>query len=95
MKLAELQNYIALQAVAHALPMDIKLYSDEETEHGDKWRTYRDSNARLDKHIGQVLSIFMGQYMQELLEKMNQDTSWTTSSKSYYPLALLNKIEKC
>ena len=31
-KLAELQNDMALQAAAHAVPMDIKLYGDQETE---------------------------------------------------------------
>ena len=36
MKLAELQNDMDLQAAAHTLPMDIKLYGDEETEnHGN------------------------------------------------------------
>ena len=40
MELAELHNDMALQAAAHTLPMEIKLYGDEETEHHGKWRTY-------------------------------------------------------
>ena len=52
MKLAELQNDTALQAAAHTLPMEIKLYGDEETEHNEKWRTYRERNTRIDKHRG-------------------------------------------
>ena len=94
MKLAELKNDMALQEAAHALPIDIKLYSDEETETHGKWRTYRDINSLLDKHREQVFSIIMGQCMQQLLEKMKQDTSWTTLSTYYDPLALLNFIEK-
>ena len=92
MKLAELQNDMALQAAAHTLPMEIKLYGDEETEHHGKWCTYRDSNACLDKHRGQVFSIIMGKFMQQLLDKMKQDTSWTTVSTSYDLLALLGLI---
>ena len=94
MKLAELQNDMALQAAAHTLPMEIKLYGDEETEHRGKWRTYRDRNSRLDKNRGQVFSIIMGQCMQQLLDKINQDTYWTTVSTSYDPLSLLDLIEK-
>ena len=85
---------MALQSAAHTLPMEIKIYGDEETEHHGKWRTYRDSNARLDKHRGQVFSIIMGQCMQQVLDKMKQDTSWKTVSMSYDPLALLDFIEK-
>ena len=85
---------MALQAAAHTLPMDVKLYSDEETEHHWKWRTYRDRNSRLDTHIGQVFSVIIVQCMQQLLEKMKQDTSWTKVSTSYDPLSLLGFIEK-
>ena len=74
--------------------MEIKRYGDEETEHHGKWRTYIDINVRLDKHRGQVFSMIMGQCMQQLLDKMKQDTSWTTVSTSYDPLALLDLIEK-
>ena len=75
MKLAELQNDTSLQAAAHALPMEIKLYGDEETEHHGKWCTYRDRNDRLYKHRGQVFSMNMSQCMQQPLDMMNQDTS--------------------
>ena len=85
---------MALQAAAHILPMEIKLYGDEETDHRGKWRTYRDSNALLDKHRGQVFSMIMVQCMQQLLDKMKQDTSWTTVSTSYDSLALIDLIEK-
>ena len=94
MKIAELQNYMALQAAANTLPMEIKLYGDEETYHHRKWRTYRDINARIDKHTGQVFSMIMGQCTQQLLNKMKQDKSWTTVSTYYDPLALLDLIEK-
>ena len=60
MKLEELQNDMALQAAANTLPMEIKLYGDKEKEHHGKWRTYRDSNARLYKQRGQVFSMVMG-----------------------------------
>ena len=83
-----------LQSAAHALTMEIKLYGDEEIENHGKWRTYRDINARLEKYRGQVFSMIMGQCMQQLMDKMKQDTSWTTVSTPYYPLALLNFIEK-
>ena len=63
MKLAELQNDMDLQAAAHTLLMDIKIYGDEEIEQHVKWRTYRDSNARLDKHRRQLFSMVMGQCM--------------------------------
>ena len=36
MKLAELQNDMALQAAAHTLPTEIKLYGDEEKDHHGK-----------------------------------------------------------
>ena len=94
MKLEELHNDMVLQAAAHALPIDIKLYGDEETEHHGKWCTYRDSNVRLDKHRGQVFSMIMGQCMQQLLYKIKNDTYWTTVSTSYDPLALLYLIAK-
>ena len=74
--------------------MEIKLYSDGETEHHGKWRTYRDSNARIDKHRGQVFSMMMGQCMQQLLDNMKQDISWTMVYTSYDLLALLDLIEK-
>ena len=38
--------------------------------------------------------MIMGQCMQQLLEKMKQDKSWTTLSMSYDPLALLGLIEE-
>ena len=38
--------------------------------------------------------MIMGQCMQQLLGKIKQDTSWTTVSTSYDPLALLDFIEK-
>ena len=94
MKLAELQNDMALKAAAYSLLMEIKLYGDEETENHGKWRTYRYSNDRLDKHRGQVFSMIMGQCMQQLLDKMNQDTSWTMVSTSYDPLELIDLIKK-
>ena len=89
MKLSELQNDMSMKSVAHALPMEIKICSDEETEHHGKWRTYIDSNDPLDKHRGQVFSVIIGQCMQQLLDKMKQDTSWTMVSTSYDALALL------
>ena len=65
MKPAELENDTTLQEAAHALPIETKLYGDEETEHHGKWCTYRDRNARLNKHRGQVFSMIMGQCMHE------------------------------
>ena len=59
MKLAELQDDMSLQAAAHTLPMEIKLYGDAETEQHGKWRTYRDSNERLDKHREKVFSMVL------------------------------------
>ena len=38
--------------------------------------------------------MIMGQCMQQLLDKMKQDTSWTKVSTSYDPLAILDLVEK-
>jgi hypothetical protein len=81
MKLAILHNAIAEGDFQQNLEVPI-----------DEWRTYRERNAQLTKHRGQIFSLIPGQCTQLLQDKMEQDTDFITVSTSYDLLLLYRLI---
>ena len=94
MKLAILENEIALGELEAKEDVPIELTDSEKTQHSNEWRTYRERNANLLKHRGQAFSLILGQCTQMLQDKMKQDTDWNSVSISYDPLTLYRLIEK-
>jgi hypothetical protein len=94
MKLAVLQNEIALGQYEMNQEVPIKLTDSEKTQYNNAWRTYRERNSNLEKHRGQAFSLVLGQCTQLLQDKMKQDPDWMATSMSYNPLALYRLIEK-
>ena len=78
----------------HDETLDIMLHGDNKVKHGGKWRSYRESTSLLKKHRGQAYSMIMGKCAQKFLDRMNQETYWTTVLQDYEPLALIDLIEK-
>ena len=62
--------------------LTIVLEVDAKVEHDNKWRTYGEKIAEIDKQRGQALSMIRGQCMQFLLDKMKHDPYWDTTSES-------------
>ena len=76
----------------HIIP--IVLEGDAKLEHDNKWRTYSESIANLEKQHRQLFYMIRYQCMQVLLDNMKHDPDWDTKSKSYDPLTLITLIEK-
>jgi hypothetical protein len=94
MELALLQKEIAYGDHELNEPVPIQLTDSEKTQHINAWITYRERNASLARHRGQIYSLILGQCSQLLKDKMKQDSQWTTVSVSYDPLTLYRLIEK-
>ncbi len=94
MKLAILENEIEEAEYKATIDVPIILTGDEQSEHDNAWKTYRERQARLEKQGGQAFSMIRGQFMTVLLDKMKSDPDWNTASTSYDPLTLLAIIEK-
>ena len=94
MELAILENEIALGELKVKQDIPVELTEDEKTEHSNKWRTYRERSANLEKHRGRAFSLILGQCTQLLQDKMEQDSDWKAVSTSYDPLTLYRMIEK-
>ena len=94
MSLAILNNEIAEAEYKshHILP--IVPEGDAKVEHENKWRTYCERFAQLDKQRIKELYMIRGQCMQVLLDNMKHDPDWDTTSESYDPPTLLKLIEK-
>jgi hypothetical protein len=94
MKLALLENEIALAQFEALQEVPIELTESEKTQNNNEWRTYRERNSKLTNHRGQAFSLILGQCTQILQDKMKQDADWTVVSTSYDPLRLYRLIEK-
>ena len=78
--------------IHHILP--IVLEGDAKVDHENKWLTYCERIAKLDKQRGQALYLIRGQCMQVLLYNMKHDPDWDTKSESYNPTTLLKLTKK-
>ena len=94
MKLVILENEIAQGDYEHNMGVPIIMTDSEKTQFSNEWRTYREINAQLTNHIGQVLSLVLGQCTKLLQDKMKQEIEWNVVSTSYYPLTLYRLIER-
>ena len=94
MYLAILKSVIveAKYKIQHILP--IVMEGDARVEHDNEYWTYCESNSRLDNQRGQAFYMIRGQWMQVILDKMKHDPDWDNTSESYYPLIILNIIDK-
>jgi hypothetical protein len=73
----------------------VEMTNLEKTEYDNKWRTYREREANLEKQRGQAYSMIRGQCTEVLLDKMKQDPDWNqVQQNSNDPLGLLALIEK-
>ena len=94
MKLSILENTIAQSEYEENVDVPIVMNDSEKTQSSNEWRTYRDRNAHLTKHIGQGFPLILGKCTQLLQDNMKQDTEWNVVSTSYEPLTLYRLIEK-
>ena len=67
--MAMMENEIDEATYKASIDPEIHVTDAKKTQHNKAWRTYRERTSRPEKYQGQVLSIFMGQCMQVLLEK--------------------------
>ena len=94
MKLAILENAIEQGEYEENVDVPIFMTDSEKTHSINEWRTYRERNDQLKKHIGQGLLLILGQCTQLLQDKMKKDTEWNVVSTSYEPMTLYWLIEK-
>ena len=94
MRLAVLNNAIAMADFEQTVEVPVELTDAEKTHYNNEWRTYRERQSRLEKHRGQAFSLILGQCTQLLQDKMKQDTDWAQVSTAYDPLLLCRLIEK-
>ena len=94
LKLAMMQNDIAQGDFEAMEPVPMVLTDTEKTSQSNAWRSYRERNASLLKHRGQVYSLILGQCTQLLQDKLKQEATWNVVSSSYDPLVLYRLIEK-
>jgi hypothetical protein len=78
MKLAILQNEIVQGKFTASIKVPVVLTDSEKTQFSNDWRTFRERNTNLIKHLGQAFSLIQGQCTQLLQDKMKQDTDWNT-----------------
>ena len=80
----------------HDLHAEVPIHMNEreKNEYNNLCRTQRERNAKLDTHRGQVYALILGQCTQLLQDKLKQDATWSSVSKSYDPLELYKLIEK-
>lgn len=94
MKIAILQNKIAIGDYETCVPVPVKLNESEKTLMSNEWRTHRDRTSNLSKHRGQTYNLILGQCTQLLHDRMKRDADWKTVSTSYDPLLLYRLIER-
>ena len=94
MKLAALNNEIAMADYEATQDVPIELTPSENTKHNNAWRTHRERNAQLVKSQGKAFSLILGQCTQLLQDKMKQDADWIAVITSYDPLTLYQMIKK-
>ena len=92
-KLAILGKAIAQGEYEANLDIPIVMTDSYKTQYRNEWRTYREINDQLKKHIGQGSLFILGQCTQFLQDKMKQDTEWNVVSTSYDPMTLYRLIE--
>ena len=93
MHLAILNNEIVEAWYKSHHIISIFLEGNAKVEHDNKWRTYHDMIAQLEKQRGQAFSMIRGQYMKVLLDNMNNYPDRKNTSESYDPLSLLTLTE--
>ena len=93
-KISILDNNIAKGDYDVGNKTPIEMLESEKTTYGNEWYTYQYRNDNLENHRGQEYSLILGQCIQLLQDKMNQDTAWNSTSTSYNLLFLLVLIEK-
>ena len=93
-KLAELENQLALDELRNAEEPAIKLMEHEKTQMDNAWRNHRSRSDKLRIHRGQIFGIIKGQCQQVLLDKMKYLPEWESVNESADPLGLFNLIEK-
>ena len=94
MKISILENEITKGNYELINKIFVKIPNSEKTAHSHDWRTYREKNSHLEKHVGQSCLLILGQFTQQLQYKMSQDTYWYVTITSYNPLNLIQLIEK-
>ena len=77
MKLAILENKIAQGDYQANVDILIIMTDSEKTQSRNEWRTYRDRSDQLTKHIGQGLSLILGQCTQLLQDKWSKTHNGT------------------
>ena len=92
--LVELENEMALAALASQDDVEIQMTKAETVQYMGKWWTYRDRVSALEKQRNQVYSLILGQCTQLLQDNMKFDPDWLATTTATNPLDLLNLIEK-
>ncbi len=94
LKLAELQNEMALAELEASEEPPIKLMGMEKTQLESDWKTYRARVSQLITNRGNMFSVIKGQCQQVLTDKMLHDKEWDEVNASSDPLRLYALIEK-
>ena len=93
-KLAESENKISQLQFEIREDLEVQMSEQEKSEYRLEGKTYTDRVNKLKTHCEQVYLLILGQCTQLLHDKMKQQSSWSTVSKSYNPLDLYTLLEK-
>jgi hypothetical protein len=88
MRLAILQNEIAQGEFAASIEVPVVLTDSDKTQFSNEWRTFRERNTNLIKHLGQAFSLIQVQCTQLLQDKMKHDTDWNAVSISILTISV-------
>ena len=93
-KMAVVKNEIAQGDFDAMSPVPMVIMDAEKMANINAWQSYRERNAHILKHMGQVYSLILGQCTQLLHNKLKQESTWAVVSVSYNPLQLYRSIER-
>jgi hypothetical protein len=89
----ELKNEIESITCAMAKDKPITLEGDDKTAWENQWQNHQEHDQALVKHRGQVFGLIRGQCTQTLLDKMEHDPRWSTTTDSGDPLLMYLLID--
>jgi len=93
-KIAQLENDLADEERAMAMPIPITLVGDEKLEREAAIKRMNQRISDLNTYQGNAFSIIKGNCSEALIEKMKNDKDWEAVSQSFNPLQLLELMER-
>ncbi len=74
--------------------LELVLTMDKKAECSNVYRTHQEDEQMLISNWGKVYTLTLGQCTQALKDKLKEGSNWGTIAAAYYPIGLLQLIEK-